>query len=166
MPISQAFLGEFDHEMANTRKTLERVPLEKFDWVPHEKSMKMGALANHLTDMPGWIKSTLENDSIDVAGFVPEPPAKTTAELLARFDKNVAAGRAALVAATDDSKWMANWSLKNGDQVMFSMPKVVVMRGFVFNHNVHHRAQMGVYLRLNNIAVPSIYGPSADEGKF
>src|ERR1700735_3637074 len=72
MPINQAFLGEFDHEMANTRKTLERVPLEKFDWVPHEKSMKMGALANHLTDMPGWIKGTLENDSIDVANFVPE----------------------------------------------------------------------------------------------
>ena len=86
--------------------------------------------------------------------------------MLDRFDKHVAEGRAALVAATDDARWMAPWTMKNGDQVIFSMPRIVVMRSFVMNHNVHHRAQMGVYLRLNDIAVPSIYAPSADEGKF
>lgn len=166
MPINQAFLSEFDHGMANTRKTLERVPFEKSDWAPHAKSMKMGALAQHLTDMPSWIKDTFAKDTMDMAGYTPAPPPKNKAELLERFDKHVAEGRAALVAATDDARWMAPWTMKNGDQVIFSMPRIVVMRSFVFNHNVHHRAQMGVYLRLNDIAVPSIYGPSADEGKF
>jgi uncharacterized damage-inducible protein DinB len=166
MPINQAFLGEFDHEIISTRTTLERVPLDKFNWAPHEKSMKMGRLAQHVGEMPGWIKDTIEKDSIDVAGFTPPALPQSTSELLAFFDKNVAAGRAALVAATDDSKWMATWSLKNGDQTILSMPKVVVMRSFVFNHIVHHRAQLGVYLRLNNIPVPSVYGPSADEQKF
>jgi len=84
--------------------------------------------------------------------------------VLALFDKNVADARAALVAATDDANWMKTWEMVRGDKVVFSMPKVVVMRSFIFNHNVHHRAQLGVYLRLNNIPVPSIYGPSADEG--
>jgi uncharacterized damage-inducible protein DinB len=116
--------------------------------------------------MVGWTKETLEKDGVDVAGFQPPAPPKTTSEVLALFDKNVAAARAALVAANDDSKWMTNWTLSNGDQKMFSMPKVVVMRAFVFNHIVHHRAQLGVYLRLNNIPVPAIYGPSADEVKF
>ncbi len=166
MPINQAFLGEFDHEVISTRKTIERVPDDKFDWAPHDKSMKMGRLAQHVCEVPGWIKETMEKDSVDVAGFAPPPPPKNKRELLELFDKNAAAGRAALVAANDDSKWMATWTLKNGEQQIFSMPKVVVMRSFVFNHLVHHRAQLGVYLRLNNIPVPSVYGPSADEATF
>jgi uncharacterized damage-inducible protein DinB len=166
MPINQAFLGEFDHEMTSTRKTLERVPDDKFDWAPHPKSMKMGRLAQHVGEMVGWTKDTLEKDGVDVAGFQPPPPPKNTAEVLALFDKNVATARAALVAASDDSKWMANWTLSNGDQKLINMPKVAVMRAFVFNHIVHHRAQLGVYLRLNEIPVPSVYGPSADEKTF
>jgi uncharacterized damage-inducible protein DinB len=166
MPINQAFLGEFDHEMANTRKTLERVPEDKFDWAPHPKSMTMGKLAMHLAEMPGWTKETLEKDSIDIAGYSGPPVAKTRKEILDLFDKNVATARAALVAATDDSNWMKTWSMKKGDQVAFSMPKVAVVRAFIFSHNIHHRAQLGVYLRLNNVAVPMIYGPSADEGAF
>jgi uncharacterized damage-inducible protein DinB len=166
MPINQAFLGEFDHEMISTRQTIERVPEDKFDWAPHAKSMKLGRLAQHICEMPGWTKETLEKDSIDTANFTPPPPPKDRAELLALFDKNVASARAALLAANDDAKWMAPWTLSNGGTTIFSMPKVAVLRGFVFNHIVHHRAQLGVYLRLNDIPVPSVYGPSADEGKF
>ncbi len=163
MPINQAFLGEFDHEMANTRKTLERIPEDKFDWAPHPKSMKLGRLATHLAEMPGWTKETIEKDKVDISNYSGPPEIKSRKEVLALFDKNVAEARAALVAATDDANWMKTWSMMRGDQAVFSMPKVVVMRSFIFNHNVHHRAQMGVYLRLNNIPVPSIYGPSADE---
>jgi uncharacterized damage-inducible protein DinB len=164
MPINQAFLGEFDHEMAGTRKTLERIPEDKFGWAPHEKSMKLGRLAMHLAEMPGWTKETIDKSRVDVANYSGPKDPKSRAEVLALFDKNVAEARAALVGATDDANWMKTWEMVRGDQVIFSMPKVVVMRSFIFNHNVHHRAQLGVYLRLNNIAVPSIYGPSADEG--
>jgi uncharacterized damage-inducible protein DinB len=166
MPINQAFLGEFDHEMASTRKTLERVPEDKFDWAPHPKSMKMGQLAMHLAEMPGWTKETLEKDSIDISGYSGPPAIKSRKELLALFDKNVATARAALIAATDDANWMKTWSMMKGGKAVFTMPKVAVMRSFVFNHNVHHRAQLGVYLRLNNVPVPAIYGPSADEGSM
>lgn len=169
MPINQALLPEFDHEMANTRKTLERVPDDKWDWAPHPKSMKLGALAKHLADMPGWTVNALTQDSIDVA---PEgkpmqtEPARNRQEVLALFDKNVAAGRKALAAANDDAQWMKPWSLLMTGKTIFSLPKVAVMRSFVLNHGIHHRAQLGVYLRLNNVPVPSIYGPSADENTF
>ena len=169
MPINQAFLPEYDYEMSTTRKALERVPFEKFDWAPHAKSMKMGALAAHLAHMPGWIKETMERDALDVApGGKPMdmPTPKNRADLLALFDKNVAAGRAALVAATDDAHWMKPWALQNNGQTMLSMPRVAVVRTFVLNHSIHHRAQLGVYLRMNDVPVPSTYGPSADEGKF
>jgi uncharacterized damage-inducible protein DinB len=169
MPMNQAFLPEFDYEMATTRKALERVPEDKFDWAPHPKSMKMGMLAAHLAHMPGWIKETMERDALDVApGGKPMdmPKAGNRKELLALFDKNVAAGRAALAAATDDAKWMQPWSLLSNGQTAFSMPRAAVVRTFVLNHSIHHRAQLGVYLRLNDVAVPSTYGPSADEGKF
>jgi uncharacterized damage-inducible protein DinB len=166
MSINQSFLGEFDFEMAAARKTLERMPEDKFDWAPHQKSTKLGRLGQHLAEIPGWTKETVEKDSIDFAGFQPPPVPKTRAEILSQFDKNVAAARAALVSASNDADWMKPWSLKNGETVIFTLPKVAVMRTFVLNHVVHHRAQMGVYLRLNNVAVPSIYGPSADEGNF
>jgi uncharacterized damage-inducible protein DinB len=166
MPINQAFLGEFDFEMAGTRKTLERVPEDKFGWAPHEKSMKMGKLAMHLAEMPGWVKETIDKDEIDITGYVGPPDCKTRKEVLELFDKNVKAARAALAAANDDSIWMKTWAMKKDGKVAFSMPKVAVIRSFVFNHNVHHRAQLGVYLRLNSIPVPAIYGPSADEGSF
>jgi uncharacterized damage-inducible protein DinB len=169
MPINQALLPEFDHEMANTRKTLERVPDGKWDWAPHSKSMKMGALAQHLAEMAGWTTETLAKDSIDIA---PEgkpmqaTPLKNRQEVLALFDKNVAAGRKALAAANDDAHWMKPWSLLMTGKAIFSLPRVAVLRSFVMNHSIHHRAQLGVYLRLNDVPVPSIYGPSADENTF
>ncbi|HKO03145.1 MAG TPA: DinB family protein [Candidatus Acidoferrales bacterium] len=169
MPINQGFLPEFDHEMATTRRFLERVPENKFDWAPHPKSMKLGALAGHLAHMPGWTKETLEKDVLDVAPggkSMEMPKTSNRQELLALFDKNVAAGRAALAAANDDAHWMKPWALQANGQTMFSMPRVAVMRNFVLNHSIHHRAQLGVYLRLNDIPVPATYGPSADEQKF
>jgi uncharacterized damage-inducible protein DinB len=169
MALSAALLPEFDQEMANTRKTLERVPDSKFSWKPHEKSGAMGWLAGHVASIPGWLAFTIKQDSLDLApGGVqmqPPPPPRNNQELLAEFDKNVKEGRAVLAAASD-AELMKPWSLLNNGKVTMTLPKLAVVRGFVMNHLIHHRAQLGVYLRLNNIPVPAIYGPSADEGGF
>ena len=169
MALNETLLPEFDHEMANTRKTLERVPDEKFGWKPHEKSGTMGWLAAHLANIPSWPVFTIGQDSLDVApkaGGGPQTPQPATRKaLLDLFDKNVADGRAAIAKATDQQLFQP-WTLLAGGQTMFTMPRVAVLRSFVMNHLIHHRAQLGVYLRLNNIPVPAIYGPSADEGKF
>ena len=170
MPISEALLPEFDQEMPNTRKTLERVPIEdKFDWKPHEKSMEMGRLANHLAFIPNWVVTTINEDSLDINPVGVEPPkapvAKTSAELLGIFDAAVAAARAAIAGASDETL-LGPWTLLSAGNKVFTIPRVAVLRGFVMNHSIHHRAQLGVYLRLNDIPVPSIYGPSADEGSF
>jgi uncharacterized damage-inducible protein DinB len=169
MPISQMLLPEFDHEMANTRKTLERVPEEKFAWKPHEKSMSLGGLATHLANIPSWTKNTFEADELDIAP-PGQPPfrleeAKSRDALLEAFDKNVASARAALEKASDEN-WQGKWSLLHGGNKIFSLPRTAVMRGFVMSHLIHHRAQLGVYLRLLDVPVPAIYGPSADEGGF
>jgi uncharacterized damage-inducible protein DinB len=169
MALSEALLPEFDHEMANTRKTLERVPEDKFGWKPHEKSMTMGRLANHLADIPVWALHGLEQDSLDVnpPGGESRKPSEVSSrkELLALFDKNVAAARAAIAGASDE-KFGKPWTLLNGGQEVFTLPRAAVLRNFVLNHSIHHRAQLGVYLRLNDVPVPSIYGPSADENPF
>jgi uncharacterized damage-inducible protein DinB len=169
MPIIQALLPEFDHEMANTRKTLERVPDDKFAWKPHEKSMPMGNLAIHLATLPGWTVQTLQQESLDLAPAGGEPfklpEAKNTKEVVAMFDKSVTEARAVLAEATDE-QLMKQWSLLMTGKVIFTMPRAAVLRSFVMSHSIHHRAQLGVYLRLNNVPVPSIYGPSADEGGF
>jgi uncharacterized damage-inducible protein DinB len=169
MPISQMILPEFEHEMANTRKTLERVPDDKFAWKPHEKSMSLGGLSTHLGNIPSWTGNTFAADELDIAP-PGQPPyrleeAKSTAELLEAFDKNVASAREALEAATDED-WQGKWSLLSGGKVILTLPRVAVMRGFILSHSIHHRAQLGVYLRLLDVPVPSIYGPSADEGGF
>ncbi|MEP6921496.1 MAG: DinB family protein [bacterium] len=169
MALSDALLPEFDMEMANTRKTLERVPDGKFDWKPHPKSMAMGALATHLSNIPTWTNVAVQEDSLDMApNGVPMagPPAlNSTAELLQTFDDNVAKARAAIAAATDQDLFNM-WTLQRSGNTLMTMPKIAVLRGFVLSHTVHHRAQLGVYLRLNDIPVPSIYGPSADENPF
>jgi uncharacterized damage-inducible protein DinB len=169
MKISDALLPEFDQETVNTRKTLERVPMEKYDWAPHAKSMPMGKLATHLATLSEWMTITIDQDSLDLhpPGGAPftMPVPKTSEELLKFHDDGVAKARASLAAASDEVL-MKPWSLLSGGQVLFTMPKVVVIRSFVMNHTVHHRAQLGVYLRLNDIPVPSIYGPSADEGEM
>jgi uncharacterized damage-inducible protein DinB len=169
MRMSEMLLTEFDHEMANTRKTLERVPDEKFDWTPHQKSMTLGGLATHLATIPTWAVNAIQKDSIDIAPVGEAPlrvaPAHSRAEILERFDQAVADARAAISEA-DNEKLLQPWSLLSGGKTIMTLPRVGVLRGFVMNHNIHHRAQLGVYLRLNDIAVPSIYGPSADESGF
>jgi len=169
MPISQMILPEFDHEMANTRKTLERVPEDKFAWKPHEKSMSLGDLATHLGNIPSWTKNTFEMDELDVAPPGAPPyrleQAKSRDELLNAFDKNVSEARAALEAASDEN-WQGKWSLLMTGKTIFTLPRPAVFRGFIMSHSIHHRAQLGVYLRLLDVPVPSIYGPSADEGSF
>jgi uncharacterized damage-inducible protein DinB len=169
MGLSESLLPEFDNEMVGTRKTLERVPHEKFDWKPHAKSMAMGGLATHLSNIPTWAVYTIDQDSLDLApGGKPLPPAelaKSQAELLATFDSNAAKARAAIAGASDADLFKP-WSLMSNGNTILTMPKVAVLRNFVMNHLIHHRAQLGVYLRLNDIPVPSIYGPSADESPF
>jgi uncharacterized damage-inducible protein DinB len=168
MNMQTVLLQEFDAEMAHTRKTLERVP-EKFDWKPHAKSMSIGRLAQHLSEIPQWAKETISKDELDLAppGAPPHQPEvlKSRKEILDRFDKNLMDARTAL-ADTSDDHLTKPWSLKMGGKTLMTMPRFIVLRNFVLNHNVHHRAQLGVYLRLNDVAVPSIYGPSADEGSM
>lgn len=165
MPINTAWIAEFDMEMVKTRTTLERVPEDKFDWAPHPKSMKLANLAQHIAEIPGWCVETLTRDSLDIpADYKPTVPT-TRAEVLKTFEESVTRGRQALAAATDQ-QFIENWSLTSSGKTLFSGPKIGVLRGFVMNHLIHHRAQLGVYLRLNNVPVPSIYGPSADEGSF
>ena len=166
MSLSQALLPEFDHEMAGTRKTLERVPESQLGWRPHVKSMTLGGLASHLANLPSWIGYTVERDSLDLAP-VGQPALrqqeKTSRQaLLDHFDRHLTEGRTLLAAASDETL-LAPWTLLGGGKPYFTMPRVAVLRSFVMNHNVHHRAQLGVYLRLLDVAVPGLYGPSADE---
>jgi uncharacterized damage-inducible protein DinB len=166
MSISASLLPEFDNEVATTRKCLERVPEDKFDWKPHDKSMTFGSLASHIAEMVSWTGSTIESDSFDMSP--PDGPAyetfvaETQKELLETFDKNAAAARAA-IAGAGDAEYVKPWSLLAGGNALFTMPKIAVIRTFVLNHVIHHRGQLSVYLRLNDIPVPSIYGPSADD---
>jgi uncharacterized damage-inducible protein DinB len=165
MKISQMFLPEFDQEMANTRKTLERVPEGKTDWKPHEKSMTLGRLAGHIAELPGWAGETFNRDELEVMppGEPPKPfISSSPKELLDTFDKKTAEARALIEAASDEDM-MKPWTLKVRGKTAFTLPKSAVLRGFVINHIIHHRAQLGVYLRLNDVPVPSMYGPSADE---
>ena len=166
MAMNKALLPEFDMEYANARKMLERVPDDKLAWKPHAKSFSMGDLATHLAEIPQWMAITLEQDSFDVAPPAwqkyERPKLNSCKEILAAFDKSVAAARATLEKATDE-KLMQPWSLVKGGETMFTMPKIAVVRSFLMNHAIHHRAQLGVYLRLNDVAVPGMYGPSADE---
>jgi len=159
-----AFLGELENEAKVTRQVLERVPADKFDWKPHEKSMTMGRLAVHCAEMFGWTKETLKSDVLDfaTADFTPFEPSSNE-ELLAFFDDHIARAKT-IIAETSDETFMTDWTMRNGDQVYMTMPKVAVLRTFVMNHIIHHRGQLSVYLRLLDIPVPSIYGPSADEG--
>ncbi len=162
MSITGSLLPEFDREMANTRKVLERVPENRFGWKPHEKSWTLAALATHLATLPLWAKMTIEKNSIDISQPVENPEAKTRAELLERFDANAAGAREAIAGISDEGL-LAPWSLVAGGKTMFTLPRLTVLRTFVLNHTIHHRAQLGVYLRLIDVPVPGLYGPSADE---
>lgn len=167
MSLAQNLLPEFDHEMAVTRRVLERLPDDKLNWKAHPKSNTMGWVGNHLAEIPGWLAGTMAADVWDLApknGPAYETPqAGSRDEILANFDENVASARAALAAAKDEELFKP-WSLAKGGQTLMTMPKIAVVRSWVLNHTIHHRAMLCVYLRLNDIPVPSVYGPSGDEG--
>jgi len=165
MAIADMLLPEFDHEMATTRKLLERVPEGHFDWKPHGKSFSLGQLAQHVATLPWWGQVTLQQTEFDVAANPQLPPVATRAALLDLFDRHSAATRQALAGKTD-AELMAPWALKNDAATVFSMPKVTVWRSFVMNHLVHHRGQLSVYLRMQDVPLPAMYGPSADEQAF
>jgi uncharacterized damage-inducible protein DinB len=166
MTISETLLPEFDHEMANLRRTLERVPEDRPDFTPHPKSMTMAQLAAHVANLPLWASLGITQDEFDMApSGVPRPQAEamtTRSALLASFDARVSDARTHLMAA-DDASMMKMWTLKSGGHTVLTMPKVSVLRSFVMNHMIHHRAQLTVYLRMNEVPVPSLYGPSADD---
>ena len=169
MTIGQSMLGEFDQEMQNTRKTLERVPDDQWNWKPHEKSGTLGWLAGHVATLPGWATMTINTEEFDYApvsgkSSYQQPKTENRKDLLAAFDKEAAEARAAL-ASVSDQEILKTWKLLAGGQEIFAMPRVAVLRGVVMNHLIHHRAQLGVYFRLLNIAVPGLYGPSADENQ-
>jgi uncharacterized damage-inducible protein DinB len=165
MPISQDLLPEFDQEMMNTRKILERVPEDKLDYKPHVKSMTLGRLAGHLAELPTWASHTLQMEELvltsDFKPFIP----KSRQEILDAFDKHVAEAREIIGNATDED-FGKIWTLKFGNETIFAMPRTAVLRNMVISHLIHHRGQLGVYLRLNEVEVPGMYGPSADEMQF
>ncbi len=162
MSFSQLLLPEFDAEMKSTRKLLERVPDGKFDYQPHPKSMTLGRLATHVAELPSWAVMTLGQETLEMPPDYKPRFAADRAELLSLFDKNVADARAAIEAATDED-WNKIWTLKWGGRTIISMPRTAVVRATVMNHMIHHRAQLGVFLRLNDVEIPGMYGPSADE---
>jgi uncharacterized damage-inducible protein DinB len=169
MPIIDALLPEFDHEMANTRKVLERIPVDRLDWRPHPKSWTMGALATHVATLPTWTVETFGRNELDImpGGKAPEPqaPVQSREELLTKFDSAVAAARGAIASASDAAMFQP-WSLLKNGETMMTLPRAAVLRGFILSHSIHHRAQLTVYLRMCDIPVPALYGPSADEGAF
>jgi uncharacterized damage-inducible protein DinB len=162
MPIAQMLLPEFEQEMKSTRKLLECVPDGKFDYKPHEKSMTLGQLAAHVAQMPEYTVSTLKLERMDFTGEEKPSLPATRKELLEAFDMRAAEARELLAKATDQDLAKV-WTLTYKGQQIFSMPRSAVLRSMCFNHLYHHRGQLGVYLRMNNVAIPGMYGPSADE---
>jgi len=162
--FGKEYLQEFESEVTATRKCLERISLELFDWKPHEKSMQMGYLTLLVAEMPKWISSIIVDSEIDLATYKHDQP-KTTEELVAFFDENVKKAKEALGNVTNKQLEEENFSLKANGQLLYSSPKKANIYSTI-NHWVHHRGQLTVYMRLNDIAVPSIYGPSADDKSF
>ena len=165
MPIAESMLPEFDHEMATTRTLLERVPEERASWTPHPKSTGLGALAAHIATLPRFAQMALTRTELDFdppggSRFTP-PVFEGTAKNLQSFDEHVRQARAAIAAASDDAL-MVPWSLKRRGETQFTLPRVGVLRALMMNHMIHHRGQLSVYLRLNDVPLPSIYGPTAD----
>ena len=165
MAIAESILPEFDHETATTRLLLERVPEAMAEWKPHVKSMSLGQLAMHIAHLPQWASVTLERTEFDTnppdGSRMTTPAFQSTPALLQSYDANVSAARAVL-ARTTDGEFMVAWTLKSGGKKMFHMPRVAVFRSFILNHAVHHRGQLSVYLRLLDVPLPNIYGPTAD----
>lgn len=165
MSIVQMLLPEFDHEMANTRRLLEIVPGADAGWRPHPKSYSLGDLAAHIAMLPLWGRLVLQQPELDLGSPANASIARmrftTVPELLDQFDRHVREARAAL-ASTSDAAMGVTWTLKNGATTIFALPRAAVMRGFVLSHLIHHRGQLSVYLRLRDVPLPALYGPTAD----
>ncbi len=162
MSLAQTLVSELDYESANTRKTLARVPLDRYDWRPHPKSFSLGQLANHLANLLRWGSGTMTSTEYDLAAGYLADDHRTTETLLASFDAKLSATRAAIAEASE-ADFFVPWTLRRGEQRFFTLPRVAVLRSMVFNHGVHHRGQLTVYLRQLDVPVPALYGPSADE---
>ncbi len=163
MSLIEPILMELSQEAETTRKMLERVPPEHLGWKPHEKSMSLARLATHIAEIPGWAPIVLQQDAFVLSDEYTPAVAGDVAELLEMFDKNVAAAAEAMRDQPDE-RLLATWQLKRGDEVLLEMPRVAAIRGLLLNHMIHHRGQLSVYLRLKNVPLPPVYGPTADEG--
>lgn len=164
--LAQVSLGDLTHEFAITRRVLERVPDAQWDWKPHPKSMTLGQLAGHIANLLLWGQHTLGASEIDLASPPPAPPRHANlAATLAAFDANTEQVRAGVAGATDEVL-AGTYTVRRGERVMMAMPRTAMLRGLILSHIIHHRGQLSVYLRLLDVPVPSIYGPSADEGSF
>jgi uncharacterized damage-inducible protein DinB len=161
--MNQALVSELKHEAASTRKMLERVPTDKWDWKPHDRSMSLGRLASHVATIPDYMTVTLTNDELDFAKGTYRPAVPTSTEtLLDVFDESYEKALQTLESAGDETL-RGMWSLKNGGHTIFTLPRIAALRSFVMNHLIHHRGQLSVYLRLLDVPVPGMYGPSADD---
>ena len=163
MNLIDPILAELAHEGATTRRLLERLPQDRLGWQPHQKSMTLGRVATHIAEIPGWVGSIVEKDEFDLgaSGYVP-PTLGSVAEIIAMFDKSVATAAETLKRQSND-RLLAKWQLKKNGQLVVEMPRLGMIRSFLMNHLIHHRGQLSVYLRLQNVPLPSIYGPTADE---
>jgi uncharacterized damage-inducible protein DinB len=163
MSVKTSLIGELKNEATNTKKILERIPLDKADWKPHEKSMSIGRLATHMSETSHWIFTILEADEYDFANHPHKPYiATSTEDLLSVFNNNFDKSIVALENASDDD-FDKKWTVKMGDKIIFELPKKIAIRSWGISHTIHHRGQLSVYLRMLNIPVPGMYGPSADE---
>lgn len=164
MTVHESFLPDFDHEIASTHRLLERVPASDLAWAPHERSFSLGDLAMHLARLVGWARTILDQDFYDLkSASAAQPPAEfSLTDVLSTFDRHAAAVRERLLTMAD-AELVAPWELRNGAEVLMSMPRITALRRFVLHHLVHHRGQLSVYLRLRNVPLPPLYGPTADE---
>jgi uncharacterized damage-inducible protein DinB len=166
MAIAQALLSEFDHEMATTRKMLERFPEDKVEWRPHETCMTLGRLAGHVAELAAWTAVTINQDKLEMDPSNYKPNIVTSrATALKQFDETVSSARAAIAGASDETL-MKPWTFIAAGKTVFTMPKIAVMRSFVMNHMIHHRGQLAAFYRIAGVPVPSLYGPSKDEQIF
>lgn len=163
MNLIDPLLTELSHEAATTRRLLERAPQEHLGWKPHEKSMSLARLATHIAEIPGWISDVLDRDEFVIGATAYTPPnVGSVSEILEIFDRNIANSERAMRRQSND-RLQATWRLRRGDQVLLEMPRSGVIRTMLLNHLIHHRGQFSVYLRLLNVPLPPIYGPTADE---
>jgi uncharacterized damage-inducible protein DinB len=161
--IARGIVAEFQHESANTRKMIERIPEDRFDWKPHEKSMTRGRLATHLAEVPQWSGTILDQDELDLAGTDYQPTtAGSLEELLEFFDKNTEAFVES-VGERSNEELFSERTLRVGEHAVTTLPKIAAMRGFILSHAVHHRGQLSVFLRLLEVPLPQVYGPTADD---